>query len=105
MIEVSYYYDLLPGVDMQAWVEFAKKAVSSVLKAPGLVEFRSYRNMLGSPIMKATTVWQTLADYAKYIESAEWQALMAELRDKWATNFRVEIWGPSPVVPEPLRPG
>ena len=105
MIEVSYYYDLLPGVDMQDWVEWASKVIAAILKAPGVVELRSHRNMVGSPLMRTTSVWQTQADWAKFNESAEWQALMFEFRDMWATNIRFAIWGPSPNVPEPLRPG
>ena len=105
MIEVHYAWDLLPGIDPQGYGEWARKAISSLLKAPGFVEVRAQRNMLGLPQGLAISVWQTMADWAKYNESAEWQAFMAELRDKWATNFRVEIWGPSPVVPEPIRPG
>jgi len=104
MIEVSTLYDFLPGINQQAYAEFAKKAIGSMLQAPGLVEFRANRNMLGSPQVRITTVWQTLGDWAKFSESAAWQALEAELHT-FNTNSSTEIWGPSPVVPEPLRPG
>jgi hypothetical protein len=48
-------------------------------------------------------VWKTVADWGHFAQSAEWQALEPELCT-FVTNIRVELWGPSPVVPEPLRP-
>jgi len=104
MIENCQTYDFLPGIDQQAYSEFAKKAIGAVLQAPGLVEFRAYRNMLGSPQVRLVTVWQTLEDWARFGESAAWQALEAEMRT-FIVNNHTELWGPSPVVPEPLRPG
>ena len=65
---------------------------------------RVHRNLLGSPQVRLTLVWQTLADWAKFAEGAERQKLDSELL-QFATNIHIEHWGPSPVVPEPLRPG
>jgi hypothetical protein len=74
-----------------------------MLKAPGLVEIRAYRSLLGSPQVRLTLVWQTLADWAQFAESPERQMLDSELF-KFATGIGLELWGPSPTVPEPLRP-
>ncbi len=104
MIEVNKTFDLLPGIDQQAYLEYSKRAVATMLKAPGLVEIRSHRNLLGSPQVRLTLVWQTLADWAVFAESPERQKLDAELL-KFATGIGIELWGPSPAVPEPLRPG
>ena len=105
MIEVDMKWDFLPGVDQQAYQAWAKKAIGSVLQSPGIVEFRASRSMLGPPEVRATSVWKTMADWGNFDESATWQALKAELLDQYAQNLSVDIWGPSPVVPEPLRPG
>jgi hypothetical protein len=102
MIEVNLLYDLLPGIDQQAYGEWARKAIGAMLQQPGLVEFRANRNVLGSPQIRTTSVFQTLADWGKFVEST-WPPLELEMH-RFATNIRVEIWGPSPVVPEPLRP-
>ena len=59
---------------------------------------------MGSPQVRLTLVWQTLADWAKFAESPERQRLDSELF-KFATHIGVELWGPSLAVPEPLRPG
>jgi len=103
MIENTMTYDFLPGVDPQAWEVFAKKAIGCILRAPGIVEFRASRNVLGTPQVCTTTVWNAVADWGAFAQSAEWDALQRELRT-FVTNVRVELWGPSPVVPEPMRP-
>jgi heme-degrading monooxygenase HmoA len=105
MIEVDMRWDFLPGMDQEAYQAWAKKAIGTVLKSPGLVEFRAGRSMLAGPMVRVTTVWKTMADWANFDESEAWQALREEILDQYAQNISVEIWGPSPVVPEPLRPG
>jgi len=104
MIEVNKTFDLLPGIDQLAYLEYSKRALATMLKAPGIVEIRSQRSLLGSPQVRLTLEWQTLADWAKFAESPERQKLDSELL-KFATGIRIELWGPSPAVPEPLRPG
>jgi len=103
MIEVNKTYDLLPGIDQQAYLEYSKRAIPTMLQAPGIVEIRVYHSLLGSPQVRLTLVWQTLADWGKFAESPARQKLESELL-KFATNIDIELWGPSPVVPEPLRP-
>jgi hypothetical protein len=104
MIEVDTCYDLLPGIDMEAYRVWAKKAVGSAVQASGFVEFRANRSFLGSPQVRGTSVWKTLADWANYSESSIWQEVQAE-SSAFTTNVKVIIWGPSPVLPEPVRPG
>ena len=104
MTEIELKYDLRPGIDLQAYQEWAKKAVGVVLSSPGIIEFRANRNVLGTPYIRSTTVWKSLSDWSKFIESEQWNELEMELRAKFAQNVQVGIWGSSPVVPEPLRP-
>jgi antibiotic biosynthesis monooxygenase (ABM) superfamily enzyme len=104
VIEVNKTYDLLPGIDRQAYLDYAKRAIAVMLKFPGLVEIRVYRSLLGSPQVRLTLEWQTLADWARFGESPERQKLDAGLLT-FAINIGIEIWGPSPAVPEPIRPG
>lgn len=49
MIEVNKTYDLLPGIDQQAYLEYSKRAIPTMLQAPGIVEIRVYHSLLGSP--------------------------------------------------------
>lgn len=103
MIEVHLTYDFLPGVDLNVYAAWAKKAIATVLNAPGVVEFRANRSLLGTPLIRSTSVWKTAADWGNFVQSPEWNALLAEM-SAFVTPPRVEIWGPSPLVPEPLRP-
>ncbi len=103
-VEVQHTWDLLPGIDKKAYAEFVKNAVATYMKVPGLVEYRANRNLLGSPQVQSTMVWQSLGDWAKFAVSEEWAAVETQRRT-FVTNYRIEIWGSSPMVPKPLRPG
>jgi len=103
MIENNTIYELRPNLDQQAYGEWAKKTIGVILQAPGVVEFRANRNLLGSPQVRSTIVFQTLTDWAKFVDTDEWRTLEAELR-AFATDIHIEVWGPSPVLPEPVRP-
>jgi hypothetical protein len=46
MIEVNTTWNFLPNIDQQAYGEWAAKTVGTMLKAPGLVEFRAHRNII-----------------------------------------------------------
>jgi heme-degrading monooxygenase HmoA len=103
MIESTMTYDLLPSVNMKTYQEWAKKAVGIVAKQPGMLEFHVNRNVLGSPKVRTTTVFRSLEDWAKFAESDAWHSMEAEMHG-FATNMKLEVWGPSPVLPEPVRP-
>jgi heme-degrading monooxygenase HmoA len=102
MIECDMTYDLLPNVDTKAYLEWAKKTIGTMAKQPGMVEFRANRNILGNPQIRTVSVWRSLDDWAKFNQNV-WQPLQAELRGH-ATNIDIRIWGPSPILAEPLRP-
>lgn len=102
MMESIITWDLVPNVDQGAYAAWAKKAIGAVLKQPGLIEFRANRNLLGTPQVRVVSVWSALGDWAKFDEDS-WPPLEAELRG-YATNIQMELWGPSPVVPQPLHP-
>ena len=103
-VEVHHTLDFLPGVDKNAWAEYAKNFTATILKQPGLIEYRANRNVLGSPQIRATWVWQSLSDWTKFVESKEWAAIETQRRT-FVANWRTEIWGVSQLVPKPLRPG
>ena len=103
MIEVNMTYDFTPGADMAAYGEWAKKAIAAIMQSPGLVEFRAHRNILGTPYVRTTTVWQSATDWVNFFESGTWKSIEAELR-QFIVNLAVELWGPSPILSEPLRP-
>src|ERR1700756_1936330 len=100
--EVVQTFDLLPGIDQQAYAELVKRTVGALQRLPGLVEIRANRNALGSPQVRGTTGWGSLAAWAAAAEHAELAALEAESR-RYLTNVRMEIWRPSPLMAEPVR--
>jgi hypothetical protein len=102
MVQQVMTYDLMPSVNQQAYLAWSRKTIAALMQQPGLVEFRAHRNMLGTPQIRTTIEWASLADFEKYWQGA-WQPVDAELRTM-ATSISVELWGPSPLVPEPLRP-
>lgn len=103
MIQTVLTYDLVPGADQKAYQAWARNAIGISMQQLGLIELRAHRNLLGTPLFRVTSEWQSMADVEKFLLGA-WQPVEAELRTM-ATNIRWEYWGPSPVVPEPLRPG
>jgi quinol monooxygenase YgiN len=85
----------------QAWVP---RTIPQILALTGVVEFRAYRPASGSWQIVTTTEFIDMAACASAISGDVWQQINNELHTL-ALDITVEIWGPSPVVPQPLRPG
>lgn len=68
MIEANLSWDLLPDIDQQAYGEWAKKAVGTLLKAPGFVEFRAYRKIFGSRFFHPCTFFGIISSLSAVIE-------------------------------------
>ena len=101
MIEVVFTYDFLPGMDEKAYAKLAKKATAMMVAAPGFLEFRAHRNLVGSPHVRRTSVWESLPHWAALVQDAKFQKLTAEFRT-YVTHLSVQLWGPSPLVPGPI---
>ena len=102
MIEVHMTWDFVPGVDRKGYGDWAKKAIGATLQTPGLIEFRANRNLCGSPQVLVVTLWESMAAYGNFTENT-WPALEVEV-NTYAQNIHYVMWGPSPVVPQPLHP-
>lgn len=103
MIEATFTYDFLPSIDEKAYAKLARSATKMMLAAPGFIEFRAHRNLVGSPTVRRSSVWESLAHWAMLTQEPEFQKITAEFRT-YVTNLEVQLWGPSPLVPEPIRP-
>lgn len=88
----------------EAYLEWLKSAMPRVLAVPGVVEFRGYRGISGAPQIVATYEFADLAAWAAWYAHEEAQKVWAELHTL-ALNVTTELWWPSPVVPQPIRPG
>lgn len=87
-----------------AYLEWLKSAMPRTVAVPGLVEFRGYRGISGTPQIVATYEFADLAAWAAWHTHEEAQKVWAELHTL-ALNVTAELWGPSPVAPKPIRPG
>jgi antibiotic biosynthesis monooxygenase (ABM) superfamily enzyme len=96
-------YDIHPD-KAEAYLKWSETAIKRNLSAPGVVEFRAYRPVSGSFQLVTTYEFADLATWAAWYSHPEIQKSLAELHTL-ALNITNEVWGPSPVVPAPIRPG
>ena len=89
---------------VESYAEWAKEVIPRLLKVPGLVEFRAYRPVTGSSQVVTTFEFKDLAGWATWYGQEEVQEIMNERRE-FTINETSELWGPSPIVPDPIRPG
>jgi quinol monooxygenase YgiN len=96
-------WDILPD-KVEAYTQWAKSAIPRFLAVPGVVEFRAYRGVAGVPQVVTTYEFADLAAWAAWRAHEDVQKVIDELYT-FATNVTLELCGPSPVVPAPIRPG
>ena len=87
----------------EAYYDWVKQVIPRILVLKGLVELRAFRPVSGSWQVVSTTEYANTAAWVRVAAGKEWQQIMAELHDL-ALDITVEVWGPSPTVPKPLRP-
>lgn len=95
-------YDIRPD-KLEAYVKWSESAIKRILALPGVVEFRGYRGSAGASEAVTTTEFTDMAAWAAAYSSEDVQKLLLELRT-FVENVSFQLWGPSPVVPKPLRP-
>ncbi len=88
----------------EAYAKWAKSAVERQMAVKGVVEFRAYRAAAGTRRIVATYEFADMATWAAWESHEDIQKTRNEL-DALATDVTTELWGPSPVVPKPIRPG
>lgn len=88
----------------EAYAGWTASAIPRTLAVPGVVEFRAYRVATGASQVVVTYEFPDMATWAGWYASDEAQAVLEELRTL-AVGVVTELWGPSPLVPAPIRPG
>lgn len=96
-------WDIHPD-KVEAYLEWTQSAIQRTLGVPGVVEFRAYRPATGTSQVVVTYEFADMAAWAAWQAHEDTQKVLGELRTL-AVNAAIELWGPSPVVPEPIRPG
>jgi antibiotic biosynthesis monooxygenase (ABM) superfamily enzyme len=103
MVLAVVKWDIHPD-KTDAYLKWVPSAIQRDLAVPGVVEFRAYRMFVGSQQIVTTFEFADIAAWAAWQASAQVQQVLSELRTL-ALNVTSEVWGPSPVVPAPVRPG
>ena len=96
-------WDILPD-KKEVYTEWSPSAIQRTVAAPGVVEFRGYRPATGSSQVVVTYEFADMVAWSTWDAREDVQQVLNELCD-FTTNVSLELWGPSPVVPEPIRPG
>ena len=85
------------------YAEWAKSALSRIFVVPGVIEFRGYRPATGSHEVAVTYEFADMGAWSAWMSNDDVREVWTEVR-QYCTNINSELWGPSPVVPEPIRP-
>ena len=84
--------------------EWAKSAISRMFTVPGIVEFRAYRPATGPYEVVVIFEFADMNAWASWHSNDDTIKLRQET-SLYCDDINYELWGPSPVVPEPVRPG
>ena len=88
----------------EAYLKWTEGAIKRTLAVPGVIEFRGYRGLAGDAEVVVTYEFADLPTWAAWRGNEGIRKVLDELYTV-ALNVTTELWGPSPVVPEPIRPG
>ena len=85
------------------YAEWAKSAMNKLFSVPGVIEFRAYRPATGSFQVIVTYEFADMQDWAQWNSNEDIQRLWDESR-LYVDNVCTELWGPSPIITEPIHP-
>lgn len=94
-------FDIHPD-KAEAYVKWTEGAIRGTTGAPGEVEMRAYRTAVGTRQSVVTFEFADLAAWAAWSSSEETQRVLSEMHTL-TLNLDIELWGPSPLVPQPVR--
>ncbi len=86
----------------ESYGPWAQQALQQVLGTGDVVEFRAYRPTTGTAEVAATYEFADMASFAHWHESEAVKAVFGGMR-QYCENVSAELWGPSPIVPAPIR--
>lgn len=102
MIMYVVKYDIHPD-KIEAYLDWSKSAIKRLLEVPGLTEFRGYRPITGSYQVVLSFEFPDLDTWTAWSTHEVVQRLTDERR-AYVLNENTELWGPSRIVPAPIRP-
>jgi quinol monooxygenase YgiN len=87
----------------ETYLKWAQSAIKRTISVSGVVEMRAYRPATGGSQIVATYEFADMESWAAWNENEDIKRVMEELHTL-ALNIHTELWGPSYVVPKPIRP-
>ena len=102
MVLYSMKWNIHPD-KAEEYAAWTKGAIQRTLAAGGVTEFRGYRPASGPYQVVVTFEFENMAAWAAWHNADAVQNVLTEVRTL-ANNVTAELWGPSPIVPQPIRP-
>jgi quinol monooxygenase YgiN len=96
-------WDIHPD-KIEAYQKWTGSAIKRALAVPGVIKYRAYRGLAGTTQVMSTFEFADLAAYAAWRSNEEVQKVTDEMYTV-TLSATTELWGPSPIVPKPIRPG
>jgi len=95
-------WNIRPGMT-DKYRGWAQSAVKRLLSVPGVVEFRAYRMIAGRHQVIVTYEFADMQALASWQSHESTQKAMEDASN-YIADLKTEIMGPSPIVPDPIRP-
>ena len=86
------------------YLAWSQGAIGRTISVPGVVELRAYRPASGTSQVVITFEFADMAAWAAWHSNEVVQEVLDEVH-ALASDVTLELWGRSPVIPEPIRPG
>lgn len=86
------------------WVFGDNGAARLILATPGLVEHRGYDVLTGPYKLSSIVEFPDIASWANWRIHDDVQNVYSQLQNL-ASNIISELWGPSPIIPKPIKVG
>jgi antibiotic biosynthesis monooxygenase (ABM) superfamily enzyme len=96
-------YNIRPS-KAEAYEAWVMPATRRCIAVPGVAELRAYRAIAGPAQVMAMWEFTDLATWAAWYAHEDVRKTVDEQR-AFISDLEVELWGSSPVAPEPMRPG
>ena len=98
-------WDLPPAEQRQVYDAKGPEWVEMVMRQPGVIQFRGFRNPFHTtPMAMIHVEFDSLASCMRFIESGDYATLSAEMYAAGVTNVSAQLWKASPSVPRSLMP-
>ena len=88
---------------LEAYTKWTEGAIKTTVGTPGVVELRSYRTATGNSQVVTTFEFADFAAWAAWYGTEAVQRVFTELHTV-AMDVDIDLWGPSPLIPVPIRP-